>query len=325
MIAGRGLLAAESLASEIRSRLVDEVSSLAGYVNNDRLVSVARRLLDATQSDMANVLADTETAAWVAGYHDASKRLPSWLDRAFTADRPPIDRGGVITIGADDPFVRFPLIENATESLLQRNILTRDQLDKLDTIAKQMAFTVAYEANTDTIDGLRTALADVTREGASLERYRQRVAEAVQASAIGPAHLETVYRTNIQAAFRDGRESLASHPVVSSVFPYQQYVATHDARTRPEHLAMETLGLNGTAVFRRDDPVWDMWTPPAGFNCRCGVMLLTVRQAADMGVKEAVIWNETGEPPARPEWRIDYVPQSTPGFGGRGRVIARAA
>jgi uncharacterized protein with gpF-like domain len=135
--------------------------------------------------------------------------------------------------------------------------------------------------------------------------------------------VENIYRTNFQAAFRDGRETLASHPVVAGIFPYQQYLAQHDARTRHQHKELEKLGLNGTAVYRRDDPFWDMFTPPWDYQCRCGVRMLTISQAAKLGVKEAIEWLDTGVAPMRPEWRYQDIPfAAKPGFGSRGRVAA---
>ena len=140
----------------------------------------------------------------------------------------------------------------------------------------------------------------------------------LEGSQIGPAHLETVYRTNVQRAFSAGHESLASHPVVQEVFPYQEFIAVHDARVRSDHLALETSGLSGTNVYRRDDPVWDYITPPLHYNCRCGINLLTLEEAANRGVEEARRWLRTGQPPLHPEWKNGKVPHKPiPGWGAR--------
>jgi hypothetical protein len=65
---------------------------------------------------------------------------------------------------------------------------------------------------------------------------------------------------------------------------------------------MEQLGLDGTAVYRRDDPVWLKFYPPWGWQCRCIVIPLSVEDAAARGVKEAIRWVQTGRPPASPAW-----------------------
>ena len=81
------------------------------------------------------------------------------------------------------------------------------------------------------------------------------------------------------------------------------------------------FGLNGTSVYRRDDPMWDLFTPPWGYQCRCGVNLLTVEAAARKGVVEARRWERTGEPPVNPEHRLDAIPfRPEPGFVGDRRL-----
>jgi hypothetical protein len=223
--------------------------------------------------------------------------------------------------GDEEPIIRFPLIEKAAESLADRGILSRPEFDAASEDAKLRSFTVAGEHTTDTLQRIRDTLADVTREGASLDDFRELLEERIDTSPIGPAHLETVYRTNVQAAFRDGRETLVSNPVVSEMFPYQEYIPIHDGRVREEHLALEKLGLDETGIYRREDPFWNWFTPPWSYNCRCGVNLLTIEAAARKGVREAQEWLETGQkPPLRS--RLPHIPfNPEPGFGSRGRVL----
>lgn len=52
------------------------------------------------------------------------------------------------------------------------------------------------------------------------------------------------------------------------LFPYLQYVTANDGRVRPEHAA-----LNGI-VKKVDDPFWNSYMPPNGWNCRCDVLQL---------------------------------------------------
>ena len=62
-----------------------------------------------------------------------------------------------------------------------------------------------------------------------------------------------------------GHDELADDPVVAEIFPYQSIDPIDDGRTRKNHLALKKLGLNGTNVYRRDDPFWDIFLPPWGF------------------------------------------------------------
>ena len=328
-ILGRSLITAETIYSEIRERLVNELAKRAKYATFQEVLSIARAVLSDAEPIFAEHLADTDIAAWLAGYHWTSQQFPFWLNREFLIinEGPPKPPSGKITWpwGDGEPTVRFPLLEKAAESLEERGILTREEFDLATAQAKMRSFTMAGENTTDTLEAIRDALATDVTEGTSLRGFREKFAQIVDASSLGPAHVENVYRTNVQAAFRDGRETLAANPIVNEVFPYQEYFAIHDARVREHHLALETLGLNGTAIYRRDDPFWERWTPPNGFSCRCGVSLLTLADAARKGVLEAQQWLETGSPPATPEWRFQFIPfENEPGFGGRGRVVAMA-
>lgn len=82
-----------------------------------------------------------------------------------------------------------------------------------------------------------------------------------------PGRLRTIYRTNLQTSYMAGRYQQMMDNV--KLRPWWQYVAVMDARTRPDHAA-----LNGL-IFRYDDPFWDYFYPPWAFNCRCVVRALS--------------------------------------------------
>ena len=261
----------------------------------------------------------SDLAAWLHAYKWNADRLPAWLKRRLAEY---FDSGGGTFIGLDfdDDFpenIRFPKIEFAAESLMKRGILQRSVFDQATEEIKAKSFTAAGYATDEAIERIRDLLKQFTLEGPSLD-FVAAVEAKVGKSAIGPGHLENVYRTNIQAAYRDGREALIQDPIVGSVFPYQEYIPIEDGRTRPDHLALGELGLNGTGVYRRDDPFWDRFTPPWHYQCRCAVNLLTLEKAASKGVKEAQDWLRTGVPPESPEFRNDKIPfPHNPGWGQR--------
>lgn len=317
-IIGRALITAEALWREAHDAMMAELDR-SGILDQASIESRVRHVAAEFEPLFGSHLTEIELASWLDGF----KRVSDVLPGGIRFRPPPIDPPVKWPWEKDEPFVRFPLLEKAAESLEKRGILSRPAFDMVSRDIKARSFTVAGEFTESTLSQVRDALTAEVQTGSSLEGFRERVHEILGPDVLRPAHLENVYRTNIQAAFRDGRETLASDPVVSVVFPYQQYVATHDARTRVEHRAMEKLGLNGTAIYRRDDPVWDLFTPPWDYQCRCGVLLLTVKQAAKAGVREAQEWMETGTPPRVPEFRIDHIGfRPREGFGTRGRVYA---
>jgi SPP1 gp7 family putative phage head morphogenesis protein len=75
--------------------------------------------------------------------------------------------------------------------------------------------------------------------------------------------LETMFRTQTQMAFGAGRYKADQDPVIQEILWGYEYSATMDDRTRPEH-----EDINRTRL-PKDDPFWDMWWPPNGWNCRC--------------------------------------------------------
>ncbi|MGY4700421.1 phage minor head protein [Avibacterium paragallinarum] len=84
-----------------------------------------------------------------------------------------------------------------------------------------------------------------------------------------PRRLETIYRTNMQAAYSAQRYQQMRDNVDNR--PYWQYSAVNDDRTRPSHSVMNGL------VYAYDDPFWHTFYPPNGFNCRCTVIALAER------------------------------------------------
>jgi SPP1 gp7 family putative phage head morphogenesis protein len=85
--------------------------------------------------------------------------------------------------------------------------------------------------------------------------------------------LDNIFRTNIQTAYSVGRYKQMQE--VRETRPYWQYSAVNDSRTRPTHAA-----LNGK-IFPADSPFWDIWYPPNGFRCRCGVVTLSADNVRD--------------------------------------------
>ncbi len=331
-IIGRSLTGAEAIFSEVRSDIVKTVSARFRIDPMMALVQGVRKVFDRVSPLLVDHLADTETAGWVGGMDTLSKQFPDWLweefqtgVRSIIAPPPqPPEAFRLLGMFDEEPRLRLPLIEQAAARLSQRNVLTREQWDATTEEAQRRAFMITGDIAEDTLADVRNLLAKNIDEGTSLRSFREQLGDTLEASGIGPARVENIYRTNVQAAFRDGRETLASDPIVRDLFPYQEYLPIHDARVRTTHLELGRLGLSGTGIYRREDSFWDFWTPPCGFSCRCGVRLMRVEAAARAGVAEAIEWLRTGVKPPM-ESRLPLIPFApTPGFGSRGRVSVAA-
>ena len=277
----------------------------------------AEQLVSEYEAIYAANLTNANLAGWAGGFGDVADILASGLVGGVEVAaaiaiasgsggaEPPGDRVSFPSF-PDEPGLRFPVIENAVNDLISREIMTRPQYDQASQTARDQAFTVAYQDKIETISQIRQALVE-TVEAPSLGEFRMKIKERLETSPMGPGHLELVYRTNIQTAYSRGYDELSENPVVADAFPYQEYLPIGDSRVRTTHWMLGQLGLNGTGIYRRDDPMWKFFNPPWGYNCRCGKNLLTTRQAARKGVSEAMKWQETGEPPEQPEWRLAVI------------------
>jgi hypothetical protein len=311
LIIGRALITAETIADELRTRLL----SLADHqwLSEQELVARARMILAELEPILAENLANADLAAWIAGFDSVAQQLPAWAKHSFSPFiRPPGDPprfvGLLGSFGEGEPTLRFPIIEKAADSLFRRQILTPEQFRAADATFRQQAFTVTGESRTEVLEHIRDALAETVRDGASLEGFRAKLADGLDQSFIGPGHIEVVYRTNVQAAFSEGHDSLADNPIVAEVFPYMEILPIRDARVRSTHASLETLGIDGTNIYRRDDRAfWNLFRPPIEWNCRCAVNLLRIEQAARRGVREAQEWLDTGRKPPL-ESRLPFIP-----------------
>lgn len=167
--------------------------------------------------------------------------------------------------------------------------------------AHARTFTVAKAMKLDILADIRGALVDSLKAGGTLADFNASLIPTLRAKgwwgkqvAVDPGtldaelvqlgsvrRLKTIYQTNVQSAYMAGRYK---RQMEADGFPYLQYVAVMDSKTRPSHSL-----LHGK-IWRKDDPVWNTIYPPRGYNCRCRTRALTDGQIAREGL--------TVEPPA---------------------------
>jgi SPP1 gp7 family putative phage head morphogenesis protein len=99
------------------------------------------------------------------------------------------------------------------------------------------------------------------------------------------AYAETVYRTNLNTAYTAGRFRQFSTPDMQAIFPAIRYKAIKDSdvrRGREEDNGEDHAGLDGL-VAAITDPIWNVASPPNGYNCRCGIEPMTEDMLRDGG------------------------------------------
>ena len=97
--------------------------------------------------------------------------------------------------------------------------------------------------------------------------------EAVKAArnslvSVAGARVQTVVRTAMHTAMGAAHYVADNDPAVRDIVWGYKYVTAGDERVRPEHVAMDGV------TAPKDDPLWDSWWPPNGWNCRC--VLITI-------------------------------------------------
>ena len=112
--------------------------------------------------------------------------------------------------------------------------------------------------------------------------------------------MEGVFRDNVQKAYAEAQNRLVAHPLVKELFPYVATEPIYDSRLSELCRVVAQSGIQGTNIFRVDDPVWKKYQNPRHFKCRCGRVYLTIEQAAARGIKEAIRWLSSGRPPQTP-------------------------
>ena len=90
LILGRSLLTAESLTSELRSQLLEELVRRRGALTDQELIQLSREVLDDFGPLYARVLTDADLAAWVAGTDDVVQQLPSFAAALLAVSAPAI-------------------------------------------------------------------------------------------------------------------------------------------------------------------------------------------------------------------------------------------
>lgn len=196
-------------------------------------------------------------------------------------------------LGPESPYkASLPHLDDVVDRLRKSPLATgvnyRDTAEKV----KAGAFAVTADITDKGVGTIRETLAEALEQGLGKDDFIELIATRLEETSLAPNHVETIFRTNAMSALSEGKKRALDNPLVTDAFPYVAYSATHDARVRPEHKALETLGLQGTNLYRSDDPTIRLFWPPWSYNCRCAVFPQTVTQAAAKGVKEAMEWIE---------------------------------
>lgn len=158
------------------------------------------------------------------------------------------------------------------------------------------AFTVAGLVKLDVLQDVQNALIEAQEKGQSLETFKQNFLSLLKkkgwygeqtvkrpdgsvkkVNVSSPWRVKTIYRTNMATAAMAGMYKELE--TMADIMPCWRYVTVGDGRVREEHAR-----IHGR-ILRHDDPFWDKYFPPNGYNCRCRVEALSEEEMKKMGLK----------------------------------------
>ncbi len=157
---------------------------------------------------------------------------------------------------------------------------------------KAKSFTIAGVTQADLLGAVKDEMVHTMKSGGDINSFRKNVDNIFVSHGFDPLsdhRIRTIYRTNLQTAFQAGRYTQLTKPHILKARPYWKYVAVNDTATRPAHAEMDGK------IFHHDNPIWRIWYPPNGFNCRCQVVSLSDREIERDGLRVEPV-NLSGKP-----------------------------
>lgn len=264
--------------------------------------------------EFANLVADLGMTSELGGMADPLASLTirnvpiikSWRDKYYQRIEryPRVGLWDGINFPSDTTAWR-PVAEKAVEAINKWQVVPRREFDRMARKQRSQAWTITKINSRKTLETIRQSLAQLPNNGKGRVEWYKTVQNEFDKSRLGPAAAELVYRVTASRGWHEGMAKTISNPVVGQLFPYVHVITINDSRRSAACAMMSHSGLNRTSVYNRLDPAYIHNRTPRHFNCRCLDSYMTVRQAARLGVQEAIEWDRTGEKPAKFQF-VDY-------------------
>jgi SPP1 gp7 family putative phage head morphogenesis protein len=173
--------------------------------------------------------------------------------------------------------------QEAIASVRKRVPVPRSVWDSMQVEEREHAFTVAQVARTQVLQQVLDAVETAVTTGTAIDDFRDEIADKLidQWGGEIPNRIETIFRTNIQTAYAEGRHAINSAPAVKEARPYWRFDDTDDDRE------CEVCGPCHGTVMPADSEWWNDHHPPMHFNCHCTVTALSPEEAEEEGVDGA--------------------------------------
>lgn len=230
------LRSAKKVSGKIRARMIESFRSGNRFYIAPYVVQQLQKILTATM-----------LASHLAGFrrlHLMRKQTPSLQRKTL----------------------KLSALDDAINVLMRRtNLNLKDLQETYNTRALQILNGVSVYIEKELEDTFQT----LVREGTTTRNAVQILGEKFDElglSPIKPFQLETIFRTQTQLTFSAGKYQAEQDPDIQEILWGYKYVTVGDDRVRDEHIVLEGTQLP------KDDPFWDRFTPPNGWNCRCQII-----------------------------------------------------
>ncbi len=174
-------------------------------------------------------------------------------------------------------FLKLPFLE-AVEDFAEREPALVDTAQEVHDAYRRREFTLARATSLQVVEKAQRQLNKTLTDGGTATDFVKFMRKSGAAN-LSEGYLKTVFRTNLSTAQHAGRVRMAEDPDFEGFLLGWRYVAqvSNPNKPRPTHAAMH----NHIAAL--NDPVWLVWTPPNGFNCRCTIIEVSKFGAKDLG------------------------------------------
>lgn len=191
--------------------------------------------------------------------------------------------------------------------------LPTDSYADVSAMMHDYAFVVAGANTAEMVADFRRAMDRAITDGQSFSEFKKHYKQIAKRHQFDDSNhrAKLIYTTNLYASYNHGRYEQQS--LLRDVLPYWQYQHNDNANPRLHHKALDGV------VYRADDPWWQSYYPPRGYNCHCTVRAyddkdlerygLTVSTPPPIEYEDVIIGKQSGHV------QVVRVPKGvTPGF-----------
>lgn len=172
----------------------------------------------------------------------------------------------------------------------QKNIKITGSWKQLSSAEHQRCFTVANVTNARLLQTILDNLIKCKKDGLSIKEFKDNLKPALEKNGwlydekTNPegfrlSRLTTIYNTNMNVAYAQGRWNQQTATAEDTGNVYWQYKQEQRATKRHDHAKWHNR------VFRYDDPIWNTIYPPSAFNCNCRVVAWDEEQIKKQNLK----------------------------------------